>query len=197
MKRREAIKKTVLLTGAALSASTITAVLKGCQAEASTATGWMPQFFDAEQATALAEIAETILPATDTPGAKDVGVPEFIDRLAATCLEEEEQRQLSDSLKQIEAQAQAAYRKRFVALSKPERLDLLNAIDAAVQNAEPVYSDLEEERELSGFLKLKQLVLLGYFTSEKVGTEVTAFLPIPGQYKPCLPYEDGQPAWTY
>ncbi|NRA51701.1 MAG: gluconate 2-dehydrogenase subunit 3 family protein, partial [Phaeodactylibacter sp.] len=55
----------------------------------------------------------------------------------------------------------------------------------------------ERGKEYSGFLRLKQLVLLGYFTSEKIGTEVTAFQPIPGQYKPCIPYEEGQPAWTY
>lgn len=196
MNRRDAIKRTVLLTGAALSATTVTAVLQGCQAEASTAAGWMPQFFDTNQAATLSEVAETILPATDTPGAKDVGVPEFIDRLAAICLEEEEQAALSESLEQIEAQAQAAYSKNFVALPPEERLDLLNTIDAEARNAVERYTEMEDA-ELFGFLRLKQLVLLGYFTSEKVGTEVTAFLPIPGQYKPCTPYGDGQPAWTY
>lgn len=196
MDRREAIKRTILLTGAALSASTITAVLNGCQAEASTQAGWMPQFFDAEQAAALSEIAETILPATETPGAKDVGVPEFIDQLASTCLPAEEQMALRESIEQIEAAAQSKYNKTFPALSPEERLALLNTIDAEARMVETVPDDMGETA-WSGFLKLKQLVLLGYFTSEKVGTEVTAFLPIPGQYKPCIPYEEGQPAWTY
>lgn len=196
MDRREAIKRTVLLTGAALSASTITAVLNGCQAEASTATGWAPKFFDAQQAAALSEIAETILPTTDTPGAKDVGVPAFIDQLAATCLPEEEQMSLRDSIEQIEVQAQSKYNKTFAALQPEEQLALLNTIDAEARSVKTVTDDMGETA-WSGFLKLKQLVLLGYFTSEKVGTEVTAFLPIPGQYKPCIPYEEGQPAWTY
>jgi len=196
MDRRAAIKRTVFLTGAALSASTITAVLNGCQAEASTATGWTPHYFDTGQAAALSEIAETILPATDTPGAKDVGVPQFIDHLAATCLPEDEQETLGNSLKQIETEAQTKHGKSFIALPPDERLALLNDIDAEASSVEAVPNDLGEA-EWSGFLKLKQLVLLGYFTSEKVGTEVTAYLPIPGQYKPCPPYKEGQPAWTY
>lgn len=196
MDRREAIKRTVLLTGAALSASTITAVLQGCQAEASTTTGWMPQFFDANQATALSEIAETILPATDTPGAKDVGVPEFIDRLAANCLTKEEQETLTLSLTDIQNRAQAEYSKAFADLSPETRLSLLNRVDTDAKSSAEAYSDMEDVK-LSGFLRLKQLVLLGYFTSKKIGTEVMAFLPIPGQYKPCLPYEAGQAAWTY
>ncbi|MEQ8704437.1 MAG: gluconate 2-dehydrogenase subunit 3 family protein [Phaeodactylibacter sp.] len=197
MDRRAAIKRTVLLTGAALSASTITAVMQGCQAEASTKAAWVPQFFDADQAATLSEVAETILPATDTPGAKDVGVPEFIDRLTATCLKKEEQETLTQSLADIQGRAQAEHGKAFPDLPPEARLSLLNHIDTEAREAEIVYSDIEEEQELSGFLKLKQLILLGYFTSEKVGTEVTAFLPLPGQYKPCMPYEAGQPAWTY
>jgi hypothetical protein len=196
MDRRAAIKRTVLLTGAALSASTITAVLQGCQADASTEAGWVPQFFDANQAAALSEIAETILPATDTPGAKEVGVPEFIDRLAATCLTEAEQAILSDALEQVEAQSQAEHGKAFIALTPEERLALLNALDAGARRIKTTLNDVEDA-EWPGFLKLKQLVLLGYFTSEKVGTEVTAFLPIPGQYQPCSPYKPGQAAWTY
>lgn len=197
MDRREAIKRTVLLTGAALSASTVSALLKGCQAEASNAGGWMPQFFDPKQAAALSEVAETILPATDTPGAKEVGVPAFIDRLAATCLTEEEQVTLSGSLAQIEQQAQAAHGKTFTALTPEDRLALLNAIDAKARSAAALPAADVADADWPGFLQLKQLVLLGYFTSEKVGTEVTAFQPIPGQYKPCIPYEAGQPAWTY
>lgn len=157
----------------------------------------MPQFFDPKQAAALSEVAETILPATDTPGAKEVGVPAFIDRLAATCLTEEEQVTLSGSLAQIEQQAQAAHGKTFTALTPEDRLALLNAIDAKARSAAALPAADVADADWPGFLQLKQLVLLGYFTSEKVGTEVTAFQPIPGQYKPCIPYEAGQPAWTY
>lgn len=197
MDRREALKRTVLLTGAALSASTVTAVLQGCQAEAPPAAGWNPQFFTAAQATTLSEVAETILPATDTPGAKDVGVPAFIDQLAARCMTADEQANLSLSLEEIDGHSQRGHGKTFTALDAKDRLSLLNTLDAEARSAEEAYTEKREDIELSGFLRLKQLVLLGYFTSEKVGTEVTAFLPLPGQYKPCMPYETGQPAWTY
>lgn len=196
MDRREAIKKTVLLTGAALSASTITAILQGCQPDPTSMLDWQPAFFTTDQATLLAEVAETILPATDTPGAKDIGVPAFIDQLTASCFTEEEQGVLVSGLNEITEKAQQTYKQSFNDLSTADRLTLLNAIDKDAQQKEKE-NPKERDKEYSGFLRLKQLVLLGYFTSEKIGTEVTAFQPIPGQYKPCIPYEEGQPAWTY
>ena len=95
MDRREAIKRTSVMLGFALSAPAILGVLNGCKAAPDLA--FKPVFFTPEQAATLSELTEIILPKTDTPGAKDVGVPGFIDRmLKEVYSHEQQQRFLSD-----------------------------------------------------------------------------------------------------
>ncbi len=70
--RREALRKTALLMGAAVSASALTGILQGCKATPELT--YTPVFFNADQATLVSEVADIIIPRTDTPGAKDAGV---------------------------------------------------------------------------------------------------------------------------
>ncbi|WP_243663404.1 gluconate 2-dehydrogenase subunit 3 family protein [Rhodothermus marinus] len=67
MDRREALKRLALLTGGALSMSTIAGVLGGCRA--GSAPGYRPQTLSSDQHELVATIAELIIPETDTPGA--------------------------------------------------------------------------------------------------------------------------------
>src|SRR3989440_11287600 len=60
-----------------LSAPAVLGVLEGCRAAENAA--WKPQFLSERQAELVAEVAEIMIPRTATPGAKDVGVPAFID----------------------------------------------------------------------------------------------------------------------
>lgn len=73
MDRREALRRTALLMGGAVSAPAIMGVLKGCTARPG--VDWKPEFLNDEQASIITDISEIIIPRTDTPGAKDVGVP--------------------------------------------------------------------------------------------------------------------------
>jgi hypothetical protein len=197
MDRREAIKRTALITGYALSASAITAVLQGCQpaTKADQVAQWEPVFFSKEQGVALAEIGERVLPRTDTPGAKDVYVHEFIDQIAHQCMELEEQERLKAGYVQLLADCQQKNGKPFTECSQDEQLAFLNEQDQLARKYVEANPGLDEEA-YPAWLSLKQLILLGYFTSEKVGTEVLAYLPIPGTNEPCIPYEAGTPAWS-
>ena len=71
--RREALKRTAMLMGGALSSSAIAGVLQGCTAQPE--LNWQPKFLTEDQGRLVAEVAERIIPKTDTPGAKDAGVP--------------------------------------------------------------------------------------------------------------------------
>ena len=196
MDRREAIKRTALLTGFALSGSVISAVLQGCQPEAKDdLADWMPNFFTKEDGMAMAEMTECILPRTDTPGAKDVHVYEFVDLMAQDCLDAEDQQKFRDGFTKLLADCQQANGKPFADCSPEEQLAFLNAQDKAAVDFAEANPGLKKE-DYPFFLTFKQLILLGYFTSEKIGKEVLAYLPIPGRYEPCMPYEEGTPGWA-
>lgn len=184
MNRREAIKRTALMMGAAVSASTVAAVLDGC-APAGSGMEWVPQFLDAPQAGIVSAIAERIIPRTDTVGAQDVGVPEFIDRMYGQYLNEQEKQLLTAGLAQTEADSQAAHQKAFTSLSGEQQDELLKKM--ATSEGEPQ----------AFFRKMRELTLTGYFTSEKVGKEILHYDPIPGAYKGCVPItETGNVNWT-
>ena len=83
MDRRKALQRTAFLLGGAVSASIISGVMSGCQAEK--VPDWQPEFLDKDQALLVSELAETILPETETLGAKSIGVPEYIDIIVKDC----------------------------------------------------------------------------------------------------------------
>jgi gluconate 2-dehydrogenase gamma chain len=77
MDRREALKRTAWLMGGVVSAPAIVGILKGCTAKPT--IDWKPVFLTEDQAALVTQVADVIIPKTDTPGAKDAGVPSFID----------------------------------------------------------------------------------------------------------------------
>src|SRR5579885_2299027 len=105
--RREALRKTALVMGAAVSSSTIIAFLQGCKNVP--ALNYKPVFFNEDQARIVSEVAEIILPKTDTPGAKEVGVPNFIDMLINDCYKPEDQKAFVDGLTKFDEEAKKSY----------------------------------------------------------------------------------------
>ncbi len=196
MDRREALKRTALITGYALSASTIAGVLQGCQPEQkSPLDEWQPAYFTKEEGLMIAEIAERILPRTDIPGAQDVFVHEFIDLMVKDCRKAEDQARFSKGLAELMEMCKTTNGKAFLDCSEEEQLALLNQQDKAARQLVGTNPYLDEE-DYPFFLELKELVLTGYFTSEQIGTEVLAYLPVPGGYEGCMPYEAGTPVWS-
>src|SRR2546430_10190748 len=81
--RREALRRAALVLGGVLSAPLAAGVLAGCEARGAPEGSWRPRTLTPDQAELVATIAEQILPETDTPGARAVGVHRFIDALLA------------------------------------------------------------------------------------------------------------------
>jgi glucoside 3-dehydrogenase (cytochrome c) hitch-hiker subunit len=129
-----------------------------------------PQFLTPAQGAVLAEVVETILPKTATPGAKAASVHVFVDLALKHCARDEQQRSVVAALD--------ALGMKFVALPGPERESTLGAIDKPALDL------------------LRELTLLGYFTSKVGATEALAYEPVPGEYKGCVPLRPGQKAWA-
>lgn len=190
MTRREAIRNTALMLGYTATAPMVIAALNGCQASGE--PGWMPEFLTEQQGYTIAEAAERILPATDTPGAKDVFVHEFIDIVLKDYMPAEDREKFMAGLAEFEKQA-AAMGGAFDELEEAKQIELLKTMEAADHAAR----DTDNKAHNDFFTQLKGLVMMGYFTSEKVGTELLAYEPVPGPYQGCIPLsETSGKAWA-
>jgi gluconate 2-dehydrogenase gamma chain len=182
--RREAIKRTALLMGAAVSASAITGVLQGCKPAPELV--YTPDFFTPDQARIVTEVCEIIIPKTDTPGAKDAGVPGFIDTMLRDCYSKEDQDRFLEGLTAFDSEAKATYGDNFI-YCKPEQQEELvrKTHDAALKEA-------RENRETKRpfILVMKELTLLGFFTSEPGAKQVLQYVAVPGSYKGCIPISE-------
>ena len=205
MTRREVIKRTALLSGYALSATMIQGLLSGCEADAS--LDWTPDFFSPEQGLQIAEMAETILPKSqDIVGAKDVFVHQFIDKFVKECFKPVDQENFVAGLNALNERSISELKKSVADLSSEDRLTFLNLIDQEakaeleqLETAEKEEAPSSEEKKGDDrpfFIQFKQLVIAGFFSSEEVGTKVLAYDPIPGEFIPCMPYEEVGKAWA-
>lgn len=184
MDRREALRKTAVLLGAAVSASSFAAILNGCKATPD--LNYKPQFLTEDQAGLISELTELFIPKTDTPGAKELGVPEFIDRVFGTCYSVEEKERFSNGLKAFDEGAKKEYGSLFMDCSSEQQLmhtQKMNAI--AVAAMKPA---IDEKRPF--ILMVKELTLLGFFTSEVGATQVLQYDPVPGAYRGCIPLHE-------
>lgn len=179
LSRREALQRAAVVLGAALSPSIVAGVLRAQPAAGGTR-------LSAEQDRALAALAERILPRTDTPGAADVGVPAFVGLMFAEFLTATERGTLTGGVASLDSACTARHGRPFAALEGAKQDDeirrLIGSKDAA-------------ERE---FLRLtRELVIVGYFTSEKIGKTLLRYDPVPGRYDADIPLsETGGAAWN-
>jgi hypothetical protein len=187
MRRRELIQMIAALTGCALV---------GDDALWAAGAAQTPFPYSDSEIDLLDDIADTILPATDTPGARDAAVGQFIARYSAACYPPEHVALLKSGVSEIDARMQSLHGKGFRLADAADKTELLTQIDrqakehsrdaAALPGASPHY-----------FTLMKQLTLYGFFTSEPGATRVARYRPVPGRYKGCVPYVTGESFWAW
>jgi len=199
MNRREAIQKATVALGFAISAPAITAVLNGCKPTPQ--LNYQPVFFNIGQARMISEVAEIILPRTNTPGAKDVGVPEFIDKLLKEVYSKEDQESFLAGTIALDDDAKKTYGDRFNDCSPEQQKELVKKHhDAAFANnvdgSSGAWWDAAKKSDRPFILKVKELTLLGFFTSEAGATQVVQYNQVPGPFKGCVPLAEVGKAWA-
>jgi hypothetical protein len=198
MNRRDALGRVALLMGGTLSAPTLLAFLEGCKSANDTFTGTIFPF-SAERKTLVSEIAELIIPKTDTPGAKEAKVGEFIEKMLLDCYPAKDQDSFHQGLQELED-------RNFLKARPAEQIAILKEMEAAAKTAmveaaeeKKKYSDTGKEYTEKGvpfFRLMKELTLIGYFTSEPGATLALDYLPIPGRYDGCIDLKPGQSSWA-
>jgi len=189
--RREAIRRVgTMLGGAALVGQA--AWLAGCEGEyyRNAAAG---EPFSALGIELLDEIADTILPTTSTPGAKAARVGAFIATMVTDTYDPREQRIFRAGLVTFERECRSELGTDFIAAAPAARRTLLERLDReqldytrrSRPGADPHY-----------FRMIKELTLLGYFTSEIGCTQAQRYAETPGRFDPCVPYTPGDKTWA-
>ncbi|WP_046247407.1 gluconate 2-dehydrogenase subunit 3 family protein [Hymenobacter terrenus] len=150
-------------------------------------------FLNASQIGFLDEVGETILPTTSTPGAKAAQVGSFMAVMVRDCYTPANQKIFLDGLTQLEQRSQKRYNQGFMALNAAQRTALLTALDAE-QNALTAHQRPDAPSHY--FRMMKQLTLLGYFTSEVGATKALRYQLVPGRYNGNIPYKKGDKTWA-
>jgi hypothetical protein len=201
MNRREYLKNTALLLGYAVSASALTSAFIACNSERQVQLDWKPTFLTPNQAKTLGEMTETILPKTATPGAKEIGVPQYIDSVLKNLLSEAEQQDFKKGLESLEKLCQKTHGNSFEACTPAQREALLLQMDKEAAKFPPSLwggipmSSKAVATPVVFFRRLKALTIMAYFTSEKIGKEHLAYDPVPGDFVACMPL-NGQRVWS-
>ena len=193
MDRREAIRRvSALLGGIALVSET--ALLEACGGERSAArTG--AAAFSPNDVAFLDEVADTILPETSTPGAKAAQCGAFMALMVTDTYQDRDQQVFKNGLQQLDTACQQMHKTGFMAATPAQRLALLEQVDKeqkAYMDSRAPNSDTPSHY----FRMMKELALLGYFTSEIGYTRAMRYIEVPGRYDPCLPYKQGETSWA-
>jgi hypothetical protein len=106
--------------------------------------------------------------------------------MVTDCYEERDQRVFRDGMRQLETAS-------FMAVAPEARLKLLEALD----REQKAYMDKKvSDAPAHYFRMMKELVLLGYFTSEIGYTQAQRYVESPGRFDPCLPHTPGERSWA-
>ncbi len=211
MNRRDLLKQIALLTGGAVIGGEL--FLAGCKTGPKTAAD-----FSAANISLLDEVAETIIPATSTPGAKAAKVGEFMKIMVTDCYTQRQQDTFMSGIVELEKASEKMHSKSFMECDAEQRKALLISLEKEAKefNTKRDEADkpLREENkkkneglpwkdhtEFEGapshyYTMMKQLTLTGFFTSKTGMTETLRHVPIPGKYDGNLAYNKGDKAWA-
>lgn len=208
MNRRDVLKNLTMSIGYTVAAPTILSMLNSCTAKAET---WTPKFLSETEKHIITHLVDIILPASETPGALDVNIPQFIDLMYHDMEKDSNQKLFKKGSDLFASKFKSDFNE--------------DASEGKKENFEKLLGDCfnlspEEEKEIlkqqelnpneisSGYLEkysvykflisVRYYTLFGYFTSEEVGENVLNYDPVPGSYQGCISINDvpNKRAWS-
>lgn len=218
MNRREAVQYISLIVGGTVVGSS--AFLAGCTTNSNSEVSMV--FSDAD-ISLMDEIAETFLPTTKTPGAKAAKVGQFMKVMVNDCYEAPDQKIFHEGLASLDKLSNKKFGDSFTKITPQQRHDLLVSLDKSSGDFQSKinkeFGALTDEQKQDYTLKknfdgedpwadkrradpnyyyamMKQLTLLGYFTSEIGCKQARRYVETPGRFDPCIPYKKGDKAFA-
>jgi len=188
MKRRKIIKLSAYVTSGAL----ITSLLPGCKSDSIEIgiDGYTPSFVNTDQYKFIRDLADTLLPETDTPGALSVGLPQIYDTILGNIFTSEQKSEYSEKLSSLINFVKSKNNNSNIhSLSSEERISFITALDSQILN--------NNSQQSKTYKELKNRLIQYYLKTEEVGTTLLNYLPVPGEYQACISLEEtGGKAWA-
>jgi glucoside 3-dehydrogenase (cytochrome c) hitch-hiker subunit len=179
MNRREAL---FVLAGTAALPESLRAMGRAVHARVRAGT---LRTFTAHQSETVATIAELIIPKTDTPGARDAGVPAFIDVMVTEWGDDNQRKAFGAGLANVDERSRAAFGKDFIGCTPAQQTEILQDLDYELARAR----DAKTDTSGNFFGMMKWLTLTGYYTSEVGASSELHYRVVPGRFEPCYPLE--------
>jgi len=188
MDRREAVTKIAwLLGGTVLGAELF--MQEGCKSTSEKVS----ELFSTEQIGFLDEVGDTIFPATSSPGAKSAGIGQFMAVMVKDCYLPRDQKVFTKGLTQLDKASRKKNGKKFLECDPKQRTAVLVDLD----NEQKAYQKTKKKEDPNHYFRMmKELTMLGYFTSEVGATKALRYLPVPGKYEGDVVYKKGEKAWA-
>ena len=183
MERRELLKMVALATGGVVIGGEF--FLAGCKSKDVVVAG---TGFSNDNIAFLDEVAETIIPKTTTAGAKEAEVGKFMTVMVNDCYEEADQKIFHEGMKKLDETCNKMHGHSFMKAEPAHRKELLTSLD---KEAKEYMKTKKKEDPNHYFLMMKQLTLMGYFTSKPGLEQNFNYQQVPGKYDGAVPYKKG------
>ena len=172
MDRRNALRNTGLIAGGAVLMPSLLALLQSCENEPR--LDWQPLFFAEDEALFISALVDTILPRTDTPGALDVKVDLFLDKIFAKTYDAAGQQKVRSKIAEFNEDCRKNFGAVFIDLNKTDQVAVLKAAEAnAGKFNGGVWGTAVGQQEPVGFYRsIKSMALWAYLTAEEIGKNV-------------------------
>lgn len=192
--RRQFLKQVSMLTGFTLTTASWSAVLSSCAKKSKMLTLFEQDFgfasrknllLDAKNFYAIVdELTEVIIPITDTPGAKDARVVDFVDGMISVVYGKRDREFFLEGIAHTDSLARSMFKNAFVQCSEQEKIAVVKKLE---QESASKQNDF--------FEKIKGLTIAGFFTSQIGATQVLKHIDVPGRYE-TVPYAEIGKAWS-
>jgi len=188
MDRRTLLRNTAVLLGGMAASSVTRAVLAGVDHRVAIEK----PIFTAVHREKCSVLTEMIIPLTDTPGAIEAGVPQFVEVMVSDWYTDRERQIFFSGLESLDHYCKENFGKRFLECNTEQQIHGLEKAEKDSEGYKAEADEMSDKSSLLGgredegkpfFTKIKELTVLGYYTSEVGATEELRYDPMPMEYK--------------
>jgi hypothetical protein len=192
MNRRNYFKSILALTGLGIGSFSIIKWLERVEPqEAITFHDWN------NKSLLISELADIIIPPTDTPGAKQAGVENYIISVMSKCCDQEQQRAFYSGLIDVDDFARSKFGKTFLECDSSSRHIIVEHFSSSLIESSTLLLKIKNKfLGKSFFIKLRELTVEGYCTSYLGATQALSYDRVPGVYNSCMSLSLQQKSWA-